>query len=737
MSLQKLSCKIKEDNSGSTLLLIIITISMLTVLGTILLSAIITQTKINVMYNKQRQNLYYAESGLEEAYAITGKKLEEAISHAKEEADEGLVTETSKDKYYNEDGSLNENMISEYYNNKFEDSFTTFINNINFINLLSDSSNYQCSNQSKKLNIKVLSIKKFNDSNNEYTLNYQSTFQTIDGLKKAINADIIITSEKIPIKISTVKKAFVGVPIWKYALATDKDIIINGPCNVNVTGDVFSYGTVNQDSIKPNIVDISEYKGIILNSNNSEMTIDGNLITNSTIQTKGINSKISLSKGNIICNSLAVQGKNSIIEVNEGNVFTKDDIELNGTGGIISIDGSYYGFSTGGDSEKHDSSSCISINVPSYVNGKQVFGTPANGFLKITGSHNDYTPYKNGIFIGGTSHVHFNENKNYTYVSGESISIKGNYFIYSVENNNMYSKYHHSKIGFKNYIYNGNIISLAHEYKSDKPLSIIDKSKYFLEIINTPPYEKLINIGSSDSDYGIDIPKPDYNNPDNNKILKMAGLMIYREAGNNKVTLYPVVNEAAEYIEQDAPILYNNYISYMHSNRNDYLSDNKLPIEQYFTYTENIPRNLESNANIIEDDIMYINNNENNVLWIKGTNSPNSLSNVNENITCISYTNNSQIKKGIIVAKGDIYITGNVNFTGAIITTGNIYIHGSGNKNIINDKAYLEQLITNNPNLRYQFRNGYEVKASTSQINTTNADINLDGFINIRNWRIN
>ncbi len=44
------------------------------ILGTVLLSATVTQARINTLYKKLGQHLYYAESGLEEAYAMVAKK---------------------------------------------------------------------------------------------------------------------------------------------------------------------------------------------------------------------------------------------------------------------------------------------------------------------------------------------------------------------------------------------------------------------------------------------------------------------------------------------------------------------------------------------------------------------------------------------------------------------------------------------------------------------------------------
>lgn len=713
------------------------------ILGTVLLSATVTQAKINTLYKKLGQHLYYAESGLEEAYAVVAKKLEGAIATAKEQAqiDVDAKVQDERDKeqrlnndsiptndydspYINDDYSINEVEVSNYYKEQyrfaFENTFNTYESEIRTI--LEDKNNYTTVS-----NLQVnLTISPFNTGTNprEFLIEFTSSF-ALDHLEKTINADIVIEPSDMPIKVYNLKEAFLGVPLWQYALVAGQDVFITGN-KVTVKGDIYAYGTPDKSSQQN--VDIINYNGIVIGSNSPQksgnLDVTGNIITQSTIQTKGNASTLKVKSGNILCSSLAAQGENTTIKIGDvgdpslrANVFTKDDIELNGTGSNIHINGSYYGFSKGADTTVgHDSSSSILINIPPYdLLGNQVFGLSGNGSIHITGETNPYIEYstmnKNGIYIGGTSHIYFKNNDgaiNDDYTTGESVSVKGNYFAYSVKMDE--GPYNQANIQFDTFVDKDNAIDLATGFasaSSSTDFTLAHKRGYFKEVMNTPPYQMLINTGKEHS--VVSIPK--------NKIIFAAGLSTYEDDDNGSYGDPNAEND----ITANVPTYYHNYIAYMANKVNTKFTGN--PIINYFSFTENIDDSE-------ENKIVFVNNTTGN-LWLKSSGSANSLP-----ITPDRTIDVSTYNQGLIITKQDIYITGALDFEGAIITTGNIYIMDSKEKNMTYNESLLIEIIREDPILRSQFMNGYDVKISESTVTSTDQNIRLDGFIDIRNWRL-
>lgn len=72
----------RNNEKGSTLLLIIITMMVLTLLGTTLLTMTLTNIEISHADKRMKKTLYYSESGLEQINAFLGALVEQEIIHA-------------------------------------------------------------------------------------------------------------------------------------------------------------------------------------------------------------------------------------------------------------------------------------------------------------------------------------------------------------------------------------------------------------------------------------------------------------------------------------------------------------------------------------------------------------------------------------------------------------------------------------------------------------------------------
>jgi len=75
-----------SHEKGATLIFVLLILSILSVLATTLLSTTIINFRMQTLNSKSRRNFYLAESGLDEAYGIMGKLIEEAIVKGNKEA---------------------------------------------------------------------------------------------------------------------------------------------------------------------------------------------------------------------------------------------------------------------------------------------------------------------------------------------------------------------------------------------------------------------------------------------------------------------------------------------------------------------------------------------------------------------------------------------------------------------------------------------------------------------------
>lgn len=207
----------------------------------------------------------------------------------------------------------------------------------------------------------------------------------------------------------------------QYALIADDNLTING-CTANVTASIYAGGMI---SVKSN-----DMGGGNLNLS-SVGTLDGepaNVIcggnteeTAGTIKVTGdsdIMAALTASGVNIWCTNLvtspvyigsADRSKGARIDIDElCNTYVKDDLTINGQKSKVDIEGCYYGYSYDGASSLHADSSAI------IINGK---GARLNiGTRKM--------------LLGGHAYVELGRTD--YYMTGEAISFKGDQEIYLI-----------------------------------------------------------------------------------------------------------------------------------------------------------------------------------------------------------------------------------------------------------------------------------------------------------------
>ncbi|PKM54645.1 MAG: hypothetical protein CVV00_07360 [Firmicutes bacterium HGW-Firmicutes-5] len=465
-----------NNQKGSTLLFVVITVAILSMLGTALLAMSLMNINMKHNDNRIKKTLYYAESGIDQVYARVGKVVEVSISdaiadtdddikHILNEIDAMLLDETNLPPYvginssityveeapiielrdlivpsgamYMLDAEALKVLSDQIYRHHFRSAMNSNGSQSNLIAFLDselfvylDNNTPAQNNSSININTAAITVTPFSGVDTTYRVEgIESTFILGDHTEKKISTDIVVSDQIKSYPLNTIEKRTLlpDNPIWQKALVANEDIAFNAGAVVDIHGDVYGYGKL---PVGGAIHNPKNYGGIMVNGT-SRVTVHGNIFSRSYVQlTDGSssNARLTVNNGLVYANSVVLQdGASGQMNFN-GNVYTSDDLELNGTGGTININGSYYGYTDGsGTGVTHDLSSAIVINAD--MNGGSSLSIDG-AFSPVASTKNDidFLESHEGVLIGGTAYVDVQPTR---YQTAESVSLKGNFVAYT------------------------------------------------------------------------------------------------------------------------------------------------------------------------------------------------------------------------------------------------------------------------------------------------------------------
>lgn len=669
------------NNKGSTLVMLLVIMGVLAMLGTVILSVTITNYKMKIVQSKDKKNLYFAESGIDEAYGKIGQVVDEGIISGNntavnfmesidfdlEIANYELGIESP---YVNEDGTINYAVLEAEQNQVFKDEYKKYIiqNIKNYIDKLNDIDEF---GEGKR----VISSKFDSD---KFLLSLSSIYEKGE-MKRGISAEyeIIIPDYNKPYYI---KSNVVNIPqniVWAKAISVDGDLLLNNG-ELTVNGNIYIKG---------------KEKGIALFDESERLEFNGEVITTKDLLIDSSENKeksVNLT-GNLFAKNLLISSNTLNSSVNiDGSLFTSDDLELNGKKSKINITNGYYGISDGSKSSVPDKSSSIIINSPDL-------GLEEGSNINISGD----------ILLYGTSYINTLREK---YQTGESVSIKGNYKTYSYPLTNPSDEnYKEDNITFMYY----NPLVLAHSFaNTGEKLDINDKKQYFID------YEEQyrdLNLGQ-----GIKV------NSNPNRIIS-TGVVLSDGNIINSVSSYTtdesIINFIVEKVNQ-----FNNTVSEMSSvsNQVDFSKINSCLIN---LDGELLLFNSDDNKKyaVVDDNI---NEQEKSEIHNKG-------------YEIIEVKKNKPIRT-IIISKGDILLYGDISLIGTVISNGSLLCGGIGQKSIDYNHTYVSRTIAKNKEqIEDIFINNssnylsIETEAFIGDDDSFDSTIISDKLIKMKNWRIN
>ncbi|MCX8130003.1 MAG: pilus assembly PilX N-terminal domain-containing protein [Clostridia bacterium] len=332
----------KMNNRGSTLATVLITLTVLIILGT----ALINSSLYSYKTSKFQQNIefahYAAQSGIEKAFDSIYRLCENPVFT------NGVPRPTDMDFANNVIEKIKETLDTSYVNPGDPFKYTI-------------PGGVEITDEGINADVSISDIRLINQSlvpPVNIKMNITIGIVANGYFKKGIyNSGIkpVYAQREFEVFLPTVFE--LNAPIYSLG-----DLVTMNGINAWIGGDVYVCGT------SPEVPGQAEqfYYGGIYSRLNSRLTINGNVYCRSLIRTGKYddivagaiiddNSAIHITK-DAIAQSIQAFGKNDRIVVHN-NAYTYDDVEMNGEDSIIAINGSYFGISKG--IVHHDDSSAI------------------------------------------------------------------------------------------------------------------------------------------------------------------------------------------------------------------------------------------------------------------------------------------------------------------------------------------------------------------------------------------
>lgn len=161
------------STKGSAMFLVLIAISLISLVGTTVLSLSVTNFKMKTIDRRVKTAFYLAEAGVEEVYSVIIKEIQKAVDIGNMEVEARLLAQL-------EDQPLS----ATEKNMHFQEAYKNYINN----NLVRSINNYEYTVLDVSLNatapkVKIVEVKDFSNNSDQFILGIEIT-HTHDRIEK-------------------------------------------------------------------------------------------------------------------------------------------------------------------------------------------------------------------------------------------------------------------------------------------------------------------------------------------------------------------------------------------------------------------------------------------------------------------------------------------------------------------------------------------------------------------------
>ncbi|MDK0552902.1 hypothetical protein P6P37_08865 [Clostridium perfringens] len=577
---------------------------------------------------------------------------------------------------------------------------------------LIDINNKKVSNGSSlsgSLNFKTISD---NDKNEEISLRLDSKFNVkeSDGDKNYKDVSLTFNIEVPDYNGAYKIEEFPLYNVCSNGLVVGENLNVGTGSTLNVDGGIFVSANVVKEKkfTIGSMVNKKEGEGVVINGGTLSVN-NGSLVSKNDIRLGGEGSNLKVgceteenknNKSNLnlndeskkahsnLNNNLGVYTGNLGIngnkigfdkDVSKGNiisnypVYAMNDLILNGEKSSINLNGGFYGINSNRSQDeltgKINNSSAIIVNTDDIGNGSSIkIGQEA--------------------IIMGTAYINTTPE---AYQTGESVSVKGNYIAYTVDNGNVEFKYY-------------NPLQLA---KLD---SVDEKAKYFKDNIkNAKGTIRLDGISLPDNTTSIGA------TISNNEV----------KLNNKNATLDNITDISINQVEKYEKAI--NYIGSLINTKNNDNSEIEFPDKEVRKIVD-----IKESDGKLTKAIIYIDskNDKGGTLTIKyGTSTE-----VRDNEINLG----NGIGAGIIVTKKNVILDSkNLKFNGTIITAGNLDVKESKKFDLVYDDNIIKKIISQNYD---SFKNLFRGQVCNNFItikSQTNMSDNTLNLVKTSNWKVN
>ncbi|MDM0464426.1 hypothetical protein QTG96_13765 [Clostridium perfringens] len=560
------------------------------------------------------------------------------------------------------------------------------------------------------LNFKITSDK---DKKEEVSLRLDSKFNVkeSDGNKNYKDVSLTFNIEVPDYNGAYKIEEFPLYNVCSNGLVVGENLNIGTGSTLNVEGGIFVSANVvkdKEDLTSGNMVNKKDGDGVVINGGTLSVN-NGSLVSKNDIRLGGEGSNLKVgcetensenNKSNLnlndeskksnsnLNNNLGVYTGNLGIngdkigfdkDVSKGNiisnypVYAMNDLILNGKKSSINLNDGFYGLNSNRTEDKLtgkiNNSSAIIVNTDDIGNGSSIkIGQEA--------------------IIMGTAYIN---TKPEAYQTGESVSVKGNYIAYTVDNGNVEFKYY-------------NPLQLA---KLD---SVDEKAKYFKDNIKNAK-------GTIHLD-GISLP---------NNTTSIGATISNNEVRQNNDNLDKTTGVRINQVNQYEKAI--NYIGSLINTTNNDNSEIEFPDKEVRKIV-----NIKESDGKLTKAIIYIDskNDKGGNLTIKYGNST--------DVTDNEINLGNGIGAGIIVTKKNVILDSkdkSLKFNGTIITADNLDVKESKKIDLVYDDNIIKKIISQNYNY---FKNLFRGQVCNNFItikSQTNMSDNTLNLVKTSNWEVN
>lgn len=830
--------KFKSNNKGDTLAIVLIGIVLLAMLGTVILNVTSVNFKMKLSEMQSKKNFYYCEAAMDEIYAGIGSQVSKAMEYAYTDSMEKLVAKNAsalvsqsgadstanfKNVYYKElhdtdsyKAGADLSVIKSRFQGFIKSSYTNVTINVESIDSIDDSTTGT---------IVIKGVKVSSETNAGYYAN--------------IKTDIVINTPNVSLDFIDSGTKDYG-ELFEYAIVAGGNKIVNisnssnwvnhaaltfsGNGKVNINGNVYAGSNYDGNQFfAENISDSSprdangyyvvDKKGTTARKNaielgGSEVTIKAkNVVANGSIVTgkyssdrggsviSAGNTKLNMSGSsdylNVWARNIEVEGNGDVVSI-DGNCAVKDDLEINGEGDTVSISGSYFGYGFDGDvaSGVENDSSSKANDAVRYANGEPyehekrsaviINGKDSNLFL--TDDNNDKDGNSKLLLLGGRSYIDLTgrgavDSNSATYMTGESVSFRGNQDIYLIPENDLGEKITSNPAKFESAMVDSSTGKFNYDYLGVTDASnIIAKwyggdSVFFYNYQTNPVLQSQFTASKFNNDADAkktivdSIEKLKINNVKIGQFTKTYSVGTVMEVENGALKNGDTISESEnDFTKSQFGDIINDlnkrfkllnttmqddrskYIGY------DYITTNasntyKSPFEYYvdedaFAGTKVTVQNIQQDSVAASVGMKPFTDEELANVGITNRTSVNIGYQIYDTPVNIDNAGGEikpvEIDRGIVISSGNIKIT--KDFTGLIICGGDVIVEASAGRkvNIKSDKEIASLIADKSPAVAAALKGYVPGSSAASGVGTVNiGDVTYDSVISYQNWEKN